>query len=638
MKRYSIYAAALSLAAIVSCQKEISDNRQDQTAPEVELESMTLITGDAQSKTSVSGANIVWTADDKIDIFSKTEKGYLTTGPLSATEVKGNCAKFEGKVVAGTTDFYAVYPSGVATGVAKDQINITVPTNQSPKADSFGEEMNVSVAKGTKTLGIPQVSGVAFHNVCSYLKFTIPSYVPDVKKVEVTCDRAIAGSTVVDYSALESGSGTITGFGNANTITMEVEGEGSFAAGSTFWFVLTPGDVKSLTIKLTTSDGSKWERKSTKAFTLKVATPKNLGTIDFFPALGSANATHTKSGETLTGTEVTVNLGLLSSMMSSVTAVNLQVTNGSGTVVRTYSSGTPATNSVTIPADSSWPYLPQGIYTISGTYTVNDGTTKDFTQTEFTSLNPTFGVEALGMTSYSYYLAKNSTQANDCDAETIYGLGGSAKISDAILNNANYSSLKGSYSYTLDGSPTNAGDKTGQSWAAHTITATYTFDGVTVTSELTCHVTGLPYKKDFTSDKGTDRWSGLNTDNNKYAVCLGYKYGSGTITYNAFSPSFNLPKSTNVKYTAIHYCGATGGFSPSGTIYSGVTDNNTTVQTQRKSISGDNWYLSGVKSSFTLEDSITMSSNSKISLSGSCEARSLVQNYVELARFEITYR
>lgn len=511
MKRYSIYAAALSLAAIVSCQKEISDNQQVTTTPVVELESMTLSTGDAQSKTSVSGTEIFWTADDKIDIFSNVDS-YGTAYPLAATEVNGNRAKFAGEVVAGTTDFYAVYPSGVATGAATGLINITVPIDQSPKADSFGEEMNVSVAKGTKTLGIPQVSGVEFHNVCSYLKFTIPSYVPDVKKVEVTCDRAIAGSTVVDYSALESGSGPITGFGDAKTITMSTM-EDSFAAGSTFWFVLTPGEVNTLTIKLTTSDNSTWTRTSTKAFTLKIATPKNLGTIDFFPALGSAKATHTKSGETLlTGTEVTVNLGLLSSMMSRVTAVNLQVTNGSGTVVRTYSSGTPATNSVTIPANSSWPYLPKGSYTISGTYTVN-GTTKNFTQTSFTSPAPTFGVEALGMTSYSYYLAGKSTQANACNAETIYGLGGSAKISDAILNNDNYSSLKGSYSYTLDNATTDAGDKTGQSWAAHKITATYTFDGVTVTSpELTCHITGLP----CTLQPNKDYWTATGYENYVY--------------------------------------------------------------------------------------------------------------------------
>ena len=562
MKKYSIFAAALSLAAIVSCQKEISENQQTTITPEIELESITLCTGDSQSKTSVSGQNIVWNEDDKIDIFSNADgysKAYLLSTSKENVNVNGNgnTAKFSGEVAKGTTDFYAVYPSGSAKGVSNGMIYITVPTNQSPKADSFGEKMNVSVANGTKTLGNPQVSGVAFHNVCSYLKFTVPSYVPDVKKVEVTCDRAIAGSTVVNYTALESGSGTITGFGDANTITMEVEGEGSFAAGSTFWFVLTPGDVKSLTIKLTTSDGSKWERKSTKAFTLKVATPKNLGTIDFFPALGSANATHTKSGETtLTGTEVTVNLGLLSSMMSSVTAVNLQVTNGSGTVVRTYSSGTPEKNSVTIPADSSWPYLPQGSYTISGTYTVN-GTPQKFTETDFTSPAPTFGVEVSAYTSYDKYLVHEITAANNCTAETIYDVSGKAMISESILVNANYASLvsalNSSYAYSVDNGTQSGNIFTDCAWGKRTLTANCTFDGATMSGTRACQITGLPYRPSNNSTEYS-RWTGGSWSDS--GISSSVTSGSKTPTpgyqfsETAYSPGFYAPNDISISFSA----------------------------------------------------------------------------------------
>ena len=550
MKNYSILAAALSFAVIISCQKEISENQQIIITPDNKLDSITLYTGNSRSKTSVSGMDIVWSADDKIDIFSNADD-YSTAYPLSASEVNGNAAKFTGEVAKGTTDFYAVYPSGFATSVSAGQIGITVPTNQTPKADSFGEEMNVSVAKGTKTIGNPQVNGVAFHNVCSYLKFTVPSYIPNLNKVEVTCDRAIAGSTTINYAALESGTGTIIESGSEKTITME----GSFAAGSTFWFVLTPGDVNSLTINMTTADGDQWTRRSTKAFTLNIGTPKNLGTIDFVPALESASAIHTKSGETLTGTEVNVNLGFLPSQMSSISAVNLSITNSSGIIVRTYASGTPITNSATIPADSSWPYLPQDNYTISGTYTIN-GTTKNFAQTSFTSPAPTFTVNTpLAHTSYDTYYnngnLNNANAANREDGSTIYGISNNGvTISSEILTK--YASLASGYSYTIDGKAASEGNNANQTWAAHDVVALFTFDGVEMASAaLTCYVTGVPYRcSNFIEESGNWTASDSAIKFNDLGIHFYSSAGNPKVTYKQ---NFIFPNYTQISVSAQFY-------------------------------------------------------------------------------------
>lgn len=505
MKKYSIFAVALSLAAIVSCQKEISENQQTTITPEIELESITLCTGDSQSKTSVNGQNIFWTAGDEIDIFSNVD-GYLNAYPLSTieNEVNGNAAKFSGKVAKGTTDFYAVYPSGSATGASTGLINITVPTNQTPKEDSFGEEMNISVAKGTKKLGNPQVKGVAFHNVCSYLKFTVPSYITNVNRVDVTCDRNIAGSTTVNYANLESGSGTVTGPGESNTVSMSSD---SFAPGSTFWFVLTPGKVNSLTIKLSTKDGKNWTRTSSKPFTLNIGQPKNLGIIDFVPTL-KASAEHKKDNKGfLEGTEVTVNLNLPENLMKDVSNVSLKVVSKDGKIVNDgpivweYTLDNVSKNSFTISSDN-WPYLPKGEYTVSGTYKTGERTVP-FVSADFTSPAPEFSVNTPSAhTSYDTYYNngnyKNAAAANAEDGSTIFGIShNGVTISEDILKK--YASLigeGGGYSYTIDNNPATAGDNANLTYGAHDVVATYVFDGVSKSSTAhTCHVTGLPFLK-----------------------------------------------------------------------------------------------------------------------------------------------
>ena len=518
MKKYSIFAAALSLASIVSCQKEISENQQTIITPEIELESITLCTGDSQSKTSVSGKDIIWTADDKIDIFSNAD-GYSNAYPLSTSEkeVDGNAAKFSGEVFKGTTDFYAVYPSDPATRVSNGMINITVPTNQTPKENSFGEEMNISVAEGKKALGNPQVDGVTFHNVCSYLKFTVPSYITNVNRVDVTCDnRNIAGSTTVNYANLKRGSGTVTGYGTSNTVSMSVK-SGSFAPGGTFWFVLTPGEVKKLTIKLSTGDGKNWTRTSSIPFTLKIGQPKNIGIIDFVPTL-QASAAHTKDKDGyLTGTEVKVDLGLPEDLMKDVSNVSLKVVSKDGKIVNDgpivweCTLDNVSKNSITISSDN-WPYLPQGVYTVSGTYKTGERTVP-FVSKDFTSPEPEFIVNTpSAYTNYDTYKTSGANAANGQDGSTIYGISNNGvKISPEILSK--YASLigeGGGYSYTIDVNSATAGDNNNQTWGEHKVFAKFTFDKVTMPSHaLTCYVTGLP----FIDDKITRDYSGWTISN-----------------------------------------------------------------------------------------------------------------------------
>lgn len=535
MKLYGILAAAaIILPAFASCNKEISESGP---VDKIRLEPIFLSTSD--TKTSVHGNEIWWTLSDKIAVFSNIGN-YLTPYSLSATSVEGSKAVFAGEVGEGTTDFYAIYPYSVAVSAAGGLIDITVPVDQTPKAGSFGEGMNISIAKGTKKPGIPQVAGVAFHNVCSYLKFTVPSYISNVNRVDVTCDRKIAGSTTVNYANLERGSGTVTGPGESNTVSMS----GSFAPGSTFWFVLTPGTVNSLTIKLSTGDGKNWTRTSSKSFTLKIGQPKNLGIIDFVPTL-QASAAHTKDKDGyLAGTEVKVDLGLPENLMKDVSNVSLKVVSkedkivNDGPIVWESTLDNVSSNSITISSDN-WPYLPQGEYTVSGTYKTGKRTVP-FVSADFTSPAPEFSVNTpSAYTNYNTYKTSGADAANGQDGSTIFGISNNGvTISSDILSK--YASLigVGGYSYTIDGTPVTAGDHANQSWKAHDVVAKFTFDGVTVESPaLTCHVTGLPYTAAPPTNSGKHPWSGsANSWESSYV-----RIHNSTITQ-----TFHIPSNINI--------------------------------------------------------------------------------------------
>ena len=548
MKLYGILtAAAIILPAFASCNKEISESGP---VDKIRLEPISLSTSD--TKTSVHGNEIWWTPSDKIAVFSNIGN-YLTPYSLSATSVEGSNAVFAGEVGEGTKDFYAIYPYSVAVSAAGGLINITVPVDQTPKAGSFGEGMNISIAKGTKTPGIPQVREVAFHNVCSYLKFTVPSYISNVNRVDVTCDRDIAGSTTVNYANLESGSGTVIGPGESNTVSMS----GPFAPGSTFWFVLTPGKVNSLTIKLSTGDGKNWTRTSSKSFTLNIGQPKNLGIIDFVPTL-QASAEHTKNKDGyLTGTEVNVNLNLPENLMKDVSNVSLKVVSkddkivNDGPIVWEYTLDNVSKNSITISSDN-WPYLPQGVYTVSGTYKTGKRTVP-FVSADFTSPAPEFSVNTPSAhTSYDTYKTSGADEANKEDGSTIYisKENNGVTISSEILTK--YASLASGYSYTIDGKAASEGNNANQTWAAHDVVALFTFDGVEMASAaLTCYVTGVPYRcSNFIEESGNWTASDNAIKFNNLGIHFYSSAGNPKVTYKQ---NFIFPNYTQISVSAQFY-------------------------------------------------------------------------------------
>lgn len=531
------FSALMAVAVIAaSCAKEGTHSVDESN--KVALEPMCIEASDeSQTKTVLVEKSVNWTDGDKIAVYSNINynKGYI----FPATDIKGNSATFNGEVPVGTESFFAVYPPERVVSVNKDGVTVNIPADQTPAAGTFAEEHNITVAQGKKTPGVPSVGTITFNNVCSYVKFTVPAYVSDVNTVTISSDDAIAGDLTVDYTG-ENPKYTIAADGAKTTISMS----GSFGAGETFIFVIAPGFVSNFRIDITAANGN-WTRTVSQGFTATAGRPVNLGTVDFKQVALKAEAKHVYQDgtgnlfyqdgpdKTLVGTDIIVNLGLL----KYVSNFNFVVKKGDA-IVRSYSrkSNEPVaspTVSITSTAYPDDPYLPQGKYTIEGSYTRPGSSTQIIISGTVTVPAPKFTVNAKGMTSYSYYSEKNITQANKCQAETIYGIGGTATISPTLLEKYPYSA-----SYTLDGIKTTDEKKVGQSWGQHTITATYTFDGVTVTSEpLTCHITGLPYTAAPPTNSGDHPWSGsANSWESSYV-----RIHKSTITQ-----TFHIPSNINI--------------------------------------------------------------------------------------------
>ena len=531
MKTNRIILAALFISAAVSCQKESFGGLENAR----ETEAATFVAGE-MTKTSLNGNNIYWTPDDTIAVYDN----YGCRNEFIVQDVNASKAAFAGEVTRGTTHIYAVYPSRLAGDISGSTINVRIPINQTPKVGSFAEEHNISVAKGKKTTGVAAIDSITFKNVGSFLKFTIPSYIEDVKSVTFSTSRAIAGPATVDASA--DTPVAVVGEGGSKSVTMT----GSYTAGSQFMFVLSAGEIKGFTVTVVT-DKATWSISRDVRdvnVTLEAGQYKNLGTLELEQV--SASAVHTYPEDILTGTTVNVALNVPTATLQYASDLKIEVRNEDGTLVRSASSST-LSSSVTLAATQDWPYLPQGKYTVSGSYKLGE-VVKNFSTT-FTSPAPTFKVTSNAYTSYTKYQTSGASAANEVKEDAICDItSASVTISDAILKNSNY---KGGFSYALDSKATTTAKVTGQSWGKHVVTATYTFDGVEKEGTKVCHITGLPYTLNPSANDSVSPWVTNDNGNVKWdtdgSVRIGYNLTSWTAsTKTDITKSFNLPADVNV--------------------------------------------------------------------------------------------
>lgn len=269
----------------------------------------------------------------------------------------------------------------------------------------------------------------------------------------------------------------------------------------------------------------------------------------------STGAKHTtNSSSELDGTDFTASINIPEKFKGVVKVVNLTLWDGTAELRGKELNATETVWNSDGSKETSWPYLPQGSYTLTGTVSYNnESANADFTGQALSSPAPTFSIvsQPIIYTSYSVYtnsksiegISGGATGANTLDGSSIYIINGKVSIANSILTNKNYSKII-NYSYSEGKTSFKEGQNSNVTWGAHTVNSSFTFDNVTVTQDfkpVTCHVTGLPYKNDLKTD--IFGWKGKAN----LSIDGGLKISSDA--KYAISPEFHIPSDIPIAFS-----------------------------------------------------------------------------------------
>lgn len=247
MKKNVIYilAAAAAVAAI-SCNKEIAQEEP------VNNEKVTVLTArpEPETRTSLDGVNVVWSASDAITAFDSEGNAYGSTN--TEIEESGSIAKF----TVGTEDpKYAVYPaysSGSETAMSSGQIAATIPTSQQVVAGSFADGANVAVAY------ISDKDDMHFKNVGGLLAVKINGTTHTIVSITIAANESMTGDI---FTSIDASNSVTTAFSaaesaeTAKSVTLTTEAEDGFSATNTYYAVVAPGTYSDVTITFEDTDG-----------------------------------------------------------------------------------------------------------------------------------------------------------------------------------------------------------------------------------------------------------------------------------------------------------------------------------------------------------------------------------------------
>lgn len=246
----------------------------------------------------------------------------------------------------------------------------------------------------------------------------------------------------------------------------------------------------------------------------------------------TATATHTYAEDSLTGTNVILNLAANGAPLELVDGWNIQLLYNN-TAIRTYTSK--PENGMLMDVTDGWPYVPHAS-TLAASIHLKTGEMINLTSVAIEEIpDPEFTVAVSGNTSYSVYQNSGAEEANKKDGSSIFDINATATIASEISSNSNYSDIL-KVTYMTDSGQSSRELSFGTvtqfnslAWQKHALSATVSFDGVeNASSSIECDVTGLPYKAEPPRNTGDNPWIIIQ---------------NGSVNYIKFNDTYVLLKS-----------------------------------------------------------------------------------------------
>lgn len=306
MKTTRILSLAAAVLTLAACGNEefIENNPGNEAAKPVP---MTFTAGMPQTRTQLAAGNEVhWTEGDKIALWDGT-----TVQEFTATTISGSNATFEGYANV-NEDYTAFYPySENLIAMNGTSATFNLPAEQTAVAGTFANQLAPSLAKATGGS-----TNLEFNNLCALVKFTAAEGMTGTLSfVGGNGNEMLAGRVECTFAT-----GNLS-FPDTNEAATHVSLKGTFEAGNTYYFVVTPAQLyNGFSLLFEDGEGKLYRKATNKNTQLQAGHILNLGELaltsfekavikEIYPA-GTPNAdgtvTITDLSELETLTEVNV--------------------------------------------------------------------------------------------------------------------------------------------------------------------------------------------------------------------------------------------------------------------------------------------------------------------------------------------
>lgn len=256
-----LFASIITIIGVTSCKKvdEPSAPAEGKKVPVV----FSATSSDSGAKTSLSGFQVVWSADDQIKVFTDNS----TSGDVLTIKAGGagkSSADFEGEMSEkAEAPYYASYPATVT--MAGDKMQYTIPESQRYVAGGFDTNTVPALAYSA------QEKKLAFQTMCGLLKFHLTCFEETAITTMELKATNIAGVYQVNRS--NPAGGSVTTVSSSNSIKISnADGMTITPQGVDVYFAVAPGTYSDLSLHITIA--GKTKQDPGKQFTLqKYSTP-----------------------------------------------------------------------------------------------------------------------------------------------------------------------------------------------------------------------------------------------------------------------------------------------------------------------------------------------------------------------------
>lgn len=255
MKKIRFMLFAIAAMAAVSCAQEIIPENQD--VVEVDYVDMEFIGSlEGVTKTILDGNVVRWNGKESISIFDNSASPANT----QANTVSGMSGVFTASVPE-ATEYYACYPYRSAAELSGSKItNCYLSQVQSPAKGSFDTGRTPMMAK------MDAENNLAFRNLASHVRFTIPSDMKDVMALTLmgNDNELLTGVYDVEWNNGDPLVAPVAS--SASTyVTLRNGNKGAIAPGD-YYFTIFPTEFKKgCTVILSKTDGTQVAVKTGKA-------------------------------------------------------------------------------------------------------------------------------------------------------------------------------------------------------------------------------------------------------------------------------------------------------------------------------------------------------------------------------------